>query len=96
MNNALMSTNKPEAPKTCQTLDDIAQRKAELRDAIGTEGQQLNKMWKQLTSSRKQERTRGELIASMISYGVTAYDTVMTIRKLKRDYSGIFDLFRKK
>lgn len=79
----------------CRTLEDFAQRKALLREDIGKEGKQLNRMWKQLTT-RRQEKTRGELIASMISYGVTAYDTVMTIRKLKRDYSGIFDLFRKK
>lgn len=93
MKKTIQNSTAADAP--CQTLDDFAERKAQLLEAISDEGQQMNKMWKQLTA-RRQEQTRGELIASMISYGVTAYDTVMTIRKLKRDYSGIFDLFRKK
>ena len=74
-----------------RTLEEIQLRKDQLREAIDRESKQIATTWSSL-SARKESSTRGEYVANLVSYGVTAFDALMTMRKLKRNYGGIMGL----
>ncbi len=78
-----------------RTLEEIQLRKTQLREAIDREGQQIASTWSSL-SARKEATTRGEYVANLLSYGVTAFDAFLAVRKLRRNYGGIMSLFGRK
>jgi len=78
-----------------RTLEEIRLRKEQLREAIDREGQQISTTWSSL-SARKEASTRGEYVANLISYGVTAFDAILAFRKLRRDYGGVMALLGRK
>ena len=69
-------------------------RKEQLSEVIELEDQEIKRLWGVLTS-KDEEATRGEQISKYISYGVMAYDGVMMLRKLKRGYGSILNIFRR-
>ena len=78
-----------------RTLEEIRLRKEQLRDAIDRKEQKISTTWSSL-SARKEANTRGEYVANLVSYGVTAFDALLTMRKLKRNYGGIMGLLGRK
>ena len=44
----------------------------------------------------KENSTKGEYVASLVSNTVTAIDAFLLIRKLMKSYSGLFNFFGKK
>lgn len=78
-----------------RTLEEIRLRKEQLRQSIDQEGRQISTTWNRL-SARKEANTRGEYVANLISYGVTAFDALLAVRKLRRNYGGIMALLGKK
>ncbi|MBQ9667685.1 MAG: hypothetical protein IJV45_02910 [Prevotella sp.] len=74
-----------------RTLEEIQLRKDQLREAIDRESRDISTTWSSL-SARRESSTRGEYVANLVSYGVTAFDALMTMRKLKRNYGGIMGL----
>jgi len=78
-----------------RTLEEIQLRKDQLREAIDREGQEISATWSSL-SARKESTTRGEYVANLISYGVTAFDALLALRKLQRNYGGIMTLLGRK
>ena len=74
-----------------QTLEEIRLRKEQLYEALQQDSKQIGQTWNQLFVSRE-DTTRSEYIMKMLSYGVTAFDAYMTVRKLRRNYGGLFSL----
>lgn len=78
-----------------RTLQEIRLRKEQIREAIDKENQAIGSSWNSLFV-RREETTRGEYVAKVASYGITAFDAFMTFRKLKRNYGGIMKLISRR
>ena len=72
----------------------MQQRKEQLREVINLEDKEIKRLWTQLTDDSK--ASRGNQIAAYISYGMMAYDGVKMLRKLRRGYGGLTNIFRRK
>ncbi len=78
-----------------QTLEEIQQRKEQLRASIQKETKTIGTLWHGLTAPQP-ATTTGEMVASLVSNSVTAIDAFLLVRKLMRTYGTVFSLFRKK
>ncbi len=78
--------------ETYRTLEEIQLRRDELSDAIEKEGDLIAEKWHELFN-KKEDSTKGEYIATIISSTVTAIDAFILIRKLMKNYSGVFSFF---
>jgi len=76
---------------TPSTLEEIRQRKDELADAMDTDSTKVSSMWNQIFSS-KEDASRSEYIASLVSKGFVAFDAFMMVRKLVKNYGFLFGL----
>jgi len=72
-----------------RTLDEIRQRKDELLESIQQDNTQFTKLWNQVFL-KKEENSKGDYIASLVSHGVMAVDTFILIRKLMKGYGFLF------
>jgi len=88
----LLPVRNPQ--KTYHTLDEIQLRKEELAAQMQQDNQRLSALKSQLFVSRS-ESTKSEWITSLISNGITAFDTFMLVRKLMKNYSSLFGRKRK-
>ena len=79
---------------TYRTLEKIRQRKDELLEQIQTDNKQFT-LWNQLFVKRE-ETSRGDYIASLVTNSVTIIDLFLLYRKLKKSYGGLRGLFGKK
>ena len=61
------------------SIEQMQQRKEQLHEVISLENKEIRRLWTQLTSEDK-HASRGEQIATFVSYGVMAYDGVMMLR----------------
>ena len=82
-------------PTTYHTLDEIRQRKDELLDQMQTDSKQFSTLWNQIFVKRE-NTTKADYIASLVTNSVTIIDLFLLYRKLKKSYGGIFGLFGKK
>jgi hypothetical protein len=80
---------------TYRTLEKIRQRKDELLEQIQTDNKQFTTLWNQLFVKRE-ETSRGDYIASLVTNSVTIIDLFLLYRKLKKSYGGLRGLFGKK
>ena len=78
--------------RTYNTLDDIQQRKDELKEAIHKNNQQISTRWYGLFTPQKAD-SKGEMVTNIISNCITAFDAFMLARKLMNRYGSFF--FRK-
>ena len=69
-------------------------RKEQLDEVIELENEEIKRLWGQLASD-DENLSRGEQITKYIKYGMLAYDGVMTLRKVKRNYGSILNIFRR-
>jgi hypothetical protein len=76
------------------SLEEIQMRKEQLDEVIELENEEIKRLWGQLASD-DENLSRGEQITKYIKYGMLAYDGVMTLRKLKRNYGSILNIFRR-
>ena len=92
-----MATPNSSPTPLCHSLEDIAKRKAELRQQMDSERQRIEKMWKELStdstlhtaalsSGNYAKPTMGQRIAAFIDYGMAFADAYMTVRKLFRRF----------
>ena len=58
-------------------------------------GRSTSRLWKGL-SVKREDTTRGQMIANIISNSAMAIDAFLMVRKLKKNYGGIFQFFKKK
>lgn len=86
-------SNTPTLP-SYNTLEEICLRKDQLADLIDEDTEKMATMWASLF--RKDENaSRGEQIATLVANSVTAIDAFLLVRKLMKNYSGLFSFFRK-
>ena len=72
-----------------RTLDEIRERKDELLDELKEDTTKMSTLWNQVFLKRE-NNTKTDYIASIISNGIVAFDTIMLIRKLMKGYGFLF------
>ena len=72
-----------------RTLDEIQERKDELLDELRQDNTKMSTMWNQVFLKRE-NNTKTDYIASIVSNGIVAFDTFMLIRKLMKGYGFLF------
>ncbi len=77
------------------TLEYIEEQKLALSKAISKKGEEIGAVWHTLVTP-KRATTKGELVTSIISNGITAFDTFMLVRKLMNRYGHLFSRRSKK
>ena len=82
-------------PHEYRTLEEIRQRKEELAEELQKDNTKFSTMWNQVFVS-KEETSRGEYIASLVSKGFVAFDLFLTARKLLNTYGFLFGLKKSK
>ena len=81
-----------------RSLDDIRQRKQQLREQMDGQQQQVEKLWRTLVV-KPSESTRGQFVQSLIANSALAIDAFLLVRKLRRNYKDaarILSFFGKK
>lgn len=74
---------------TFNTLEDLQLRKNELQGEIHKANKTIGKLWGELFVVKK-AGTKGELITSIVSKSITAFDAFMLVRKLVKQYGHLF------
>ena len=72
-----------------RTLDEIRERKDELLEELKQDNTKMSTMWNQVFLKRE-NNTKTDYIASIVSNGIVAFDTFMLIRKLMKGYGFLF------
>lgn len=75
--------------RTYDNLDDILAKKTELSDRLREKREALGCLWSTLSTPKK-ANTKGEMIATIISNSITAFDAFMLVRKLMTQYGSLF------
>ena len=78
-----------------RTLEEIRQRKDELLNDLQQDNTQFTKLWNQVFLKRD-ENSKTDYIAGLVSNGIVAVDTFFLIRKLLKNYGSIFRFSKKK
>ena len=78
-----------------RTLEEIRQRKDELLNDLQQDNTQFTKLWHQVFLKRD-ENSKVDYIAGLVSNGIVAADTFFLIRKLLKNYGSIFRFSKKK
>ena len=78
-----------------RTLDEIRERKDELLDELKQDTTKMSTLWNQVFLKRE-NNTKTDYIASLVSTGIVAFDTFMLIRKLMKGYGILFGKEKKK
>lgn len=85
----------PDNTPLYTTLESILAKKGELHAEIAKKNEEISKHWNSLFAPQK-PNSKGELVTSIISNGITAFDTFMLVRKLMVNYGHIFKRGKKK
>ena len=72
-----------------RTLDEIRERKDELLDELRQDNTKMSTMWNQVFLKRE-NNTKTDYIASIVTNGIVAFDTFMLIRKRMKGYGILF------
>ena len=77
------------------SLDEIQQRKDEVLKELRKDSAQASTLWNQIFVKRD-ETTKADYIASLVSNSIVAFDTFILIRKLMKSYHFLFGGSKKK
>ena len=80
---------------TYTTLEDLRRKKTQLSEEIDTPGEKIAALWHELAAP-KEANTKGEMVASLISNSITAFDAFLLVKKIMRQYGPIIHWFRKR
>ncbi len=72
-----------------RTLEEIRQRKDELLDQMQADNKQFTTVWNQIFVKRE-NNTKGDYIASLVTNSVTLIDLFLLFRKLRKNYKSLF------
>lgn len=75
--------------QSIQSLEDIQQCKEALKSEIQESNEKISLLWHELVVPQK-SNSKGELIASLVTNGITAIDGFLLIRKLIKGYGYLF------
>ena len=78
-----------------RTLEEIRQRKNELRRQIDRDNEHISQLWGALFVKRK-DTTTGQFVTNLLSHGAMVIDAFLLVRKLRRDYGGVIQSLRRK
>ncbi|MBQ6378879.1 MAG: hypothetical protein IJJ56_08825 [Prevotella sp.] len=78
-----------------RTLEEIRQRKDELLNDIQQDNTQFSKLWNQVFLKRD-ENSKTDYIAGLVSNSIVAVDTFLLIRKLFKSYGSLFGFHSQK
>ena len=78
-----------------RTLDEIRELKDELLDELHQDNAKMSTMWNQVFLKRE-NNTKTDYIASIVSNGIVAFDAIILIRKLMKGYGFLFGNKKKK
>jgi hypothetical protein len=78
-----------------RTLDEIRQRKEELSEQLQEDNVKFTTLWNQVFIKRE-NNSKGDYIAGIVSNGFVAFDTFLLIRKLIKGYGFLFGKKKKK
>ena len=77
------------------TLEEIRERKEALLDEIQKDNEKFVTLWNN-TFLKREETSKGDYIASLISNGFMALDAFLLVRKLMKSYGFIFGKSKRK
>ena len=77
------------------TLDEIRERKDALLDEIQKDRDKVTSLWNQ-TFLKRDESSKGDYIASLVSNGFMALDAFLLARKLIKGYGYLFSKGKRK
>jgi hypothetical protein len=89
----MLPVQKPK-PQPPQTLDEIRERKDQLLEELNADNSEFGKKWHQLFVS-KESSSKAEFVTGLIANSITAIDAFLVVRKLIKNYGGLFG-FKKK
>jgi hypothetical protein len=75
-------------------MEELLMRKEQLAEVIELEDKEIKRLWEALTA-KDEQATRAQQMAKFFSYGMMAYDGLMMLRKLKKGYGSIANIFRR-
>ena len=78
-----------------RTLDELRQRKNQLAEQIQQDNTKFTTLWNQVFL-KKEGNSKGDYIASLVSNGFLAVDTIILVRKLMKGYGFLFGKKKKK
>ena len=78
-----------------RTLEEIRQRKNELRRQIDRDNEHISQLWGSLFVKRK-DSTTGQFVTNLLSHGAMVIDAFLLVKKLRRDYGGLMQSLRRK
>ena len=70
------------------TLEEIQIRRDQLTESLEQDKVQIDKLWNELFTKRE-DATKGELIASVVTKSITAIDAFLMVRKLMKNYGHV-------
>lgn len=74
-----------------RTLEELRARKDELLEQLQQDNTQFTTLWHNVFLKRE-ENSKTDYIAGLVSNGIVAVDTFFLIRKLLKNYGSIFGL----
>ena len=77
------------------TLDEIRERKDALLDEIQKDSEKVTALWND-TFVKRDETSKGDYIASLVSNGFMAIDAFLPVRKLMKGYGYLFGKGKRK
>lgn len=77
------------------TLDEIVERKDALLEEIQRDEEKVASLWSQ-TFLKRDETSKGDYIASLVSNGFMAFDAFLLVRKLFKGYGFLFGKGKRK
>ena len=78
-----------------RSIEEIQQRKEELRGNLQVESQKIGQLWSSLTAPQP-ANSKGEMIANLVTNSITAIDAFLLMRKLMTIYGKFFSKKKKK
>lgn len=87
--------NKKTTSNDFSTLDEIRERKDALLDEIQRDEDKVASLWNQ-TFLKRDETSKGDYIASLVSNGFMAFDAFLLARKLFKGYGFLFGKGKRK
>ena len=84
-----MQNNKKTTTTDFCTLDEIRERKDALLDEIQKDKDKVSTLWND-TFLKRDETSKGDYIASLVSNGFMAVDAFLLVRKLMKGYGYLF------
>ncbi len=91
----MVPTENNASPVVYNTLEEIRLRKEQLSNDIDREGDRIAELWDELFH-RRDDSSKGEYIASLVTNTITAIDAFLLVRKLMKSYSGVLSFLTPK